>query len=56
MNDFSTLSFKLTPQQVDVIFAALGELPAKHSLPIIQALQKQIQEQVPANEPVGGTD
>lgn len=47
MND-NTLTFKLTPQQVDIIFAALGELPAKHSMLLIQEMQKQIQEQVPS--------
>lgn len=49
--DISTLNFKLTPQQADIIFAALGELPAKHSMLVIQTMQQQIQEQVPSPKP-----
>lgn len=39
------LKFELTQQQVQIIAAALGELPFKHAQPVLAELQKQVDAQ-----------
>lgn len=43
-------TFKVTEQEANIIVRALQELPAKIANPITQKLQKQAQEQMPAQE------
>lgn len=43
----------LTDQDLQIIGAALGELPYKHSSAVIAKLQKQIND---ANQPTGFTE
>jgi len=44
---------KLTKEQLDVVFAALVELPFKVSQPLIQAISQQAQaQQAQARQPV----
>jgi len=38
-------TFVVTSQELDVIYRSLLEVPAKFSLPVIQALEKQVREQ-----------
>ena len=47
------INLDLTLEEVNIILNALGELPAKVSMPVIQKLQGQAQPQVtPAPIPV----
>ena len=42
------LVVKLEAQQWNVVMAAMGELPYKHSAPVVAALMEQLQAQTPA--------
>ena len=45
------INLDLTLEEVNIILNALGELPAKVSMPVIQKVQEQAQPQVaPAEE------
>lgn len=39
------ITLKLTPEQVNVILLSLAEQPYKHSAPVIDEIQKQVQVQ-----------
>lgn len=41
-----TIKFELTVDEVNLVFAGLGELPAKVSMNLIAKLQQQAQTQV----------
>jgi hypothetical protein len=49
------LVVKLEAQQWNVVMAALGELPYKHSAPLVQAVMEQLQQQAPAGNGVDHT-
>jgi len=44
-------TFNFTEQQVNLLLAGLGELPAKLSLSMIQEIHKQVQEQQKQEQP-----
>lgn len=44
------LKFELTQQQLQMIAAGLGELPYKHSAPLLAELQKQFDAQQPKSD------
>lgn len=46
------IELKLTDQQLQVVVAALGEMPYKISAPVLQAIQDQVRRraEVPAKE------
>lgn len=46
-----TLTFTLTPEQVQVIAAGLGKLPMEQALPTFGALREQIEKQQRRPEP-----
>ncbi len=46
MNEESLLKFELTVAESNVILAALGELPAKASMGLIQKMQQQAAPQI----------
>jgi hypothetical protein len=35
----------LTNQELEIVYRSLLEVPAKHSLPVIQVIEKQVKEQ-----------
>ena len=41
-----TYTLTLTQEQLQIIAAALGELPMKHAAPIVQEINKQIAGQI----------
>jgi len=45
-----TITLTLTEKELQVIIAGLGELPLKHSLPVAQSIEKQVQATVTAAE------
>lgn len=47
----SDLTFTMTEQEANVMMAGLAELPAKHSLALIQKLQIQAVPQLPNQNP-----
>lgn len=44
------LTFKLTEQEANIVFAGLQELPARISNPVTKKLQEQALEQLPKKE------
>lgn len=40
-----TFTFTFTEEQINILAAGLGELPLKHSNPVLQDMSKQLQEQ-----------
>lgn len=38
------ITLELNKQQLDVIWAALNEMPVKHALPVMQEIEKQIKK------------
>lgn len=52
-----TINLSLTLAEANLILAGLAELPAKHSLGLIQKVQQQAQEQLkPQAESFGGSE
>lgn len=45
MSDEKTFSFTLTLKQLDTLATALGELPMKIALPVLQEIQRQFAAQ-----------
>jgi hypothetical protein len=43
------LTIKLNEQEANLILAALGELPAKHSIELILKFKQQCEEQIKSN-------
>ena len=41
---------KLTEQEVNIIFAGLGELPAKHSIELIAKIKSECESQIEEKE------
>lgn len=46
------VKLELTTDEVNIILAGLGELPAKHSINLLIKVQQQAQEQLKASENV----
>jgi len=44
---------KLTEQEVNIILAGLGELPAKHSIELIGKIKSECEAQIVKKEDVG---
>ena len=38
------MTIELDKQQIDVIWAGLLELPVKHALPVMQAIERQLKK------------
>lgn len=47
------MEYKLTfnEQQMQMLQAAIGELPFKHAAPLVQAINQQVGEQMPKGPP-----
>ena len=43
---------KLTEQEVNIILAGLGELPAKHSIELIGKIKQSCESQIEASEDI----